>query len=66
MNSDAIKSLLVKAALVAGTHLATRYHISGDQVTAITADVGTAAAAIYAIYDHWGMKKVPATATVAA
>lgn len=61
MNTDALKSIAGKAALVLGTHLATRYHISGETISAVTADVATVAAGVYGVYSHWGMKKVPET-----
>lgn len=59
MNSDEIKSLAVKIALVVLSPLAAKYHISGDTVTAIVIDLVDAGVLAYGIYDHWNMVKVP-------
>jgi hypothetical protein len=64
MNSDEIKSLVVKILLVVFSSLAAKYHISGDTVTAIASDVADLAVVSYGIYDHWNMKKVAETAKV--
>ena len=64
MNSDEIKSLVVKILLVVFSSLAAKYHISGDTVTAVASDVADLGVIGYGIYDHWNMKKVAETAKV--
>ena len=61
MNSDEIKSLVVKILLVVFSSLAAKYHISGDTVTAVASDVADLGVIGYGIYDHWNMKKVAET-----
>ena len=67
MNADEIKSSITRAAGIVLAWAAGRYHLSADQVGAITSDIGyigSAAAFAYGLYSHWNMKKVPETATV--
>lgn len=64
MNPDEIKSLLIKIGVLVLTSIATKYHISGDTVTAVVTDLADVAVLGYGIYDHWNEKKVPETAVV--
>ena len=63
MNADEIRSLLVKLLLMALTPLATRFGIDGNTTAAISAWLASGFVLAYGVYDHWNMKKVPATAT---
>jgi uncharacterized membrane protein YebE (DUF533 family) len=64
MNSDEIKSLIVKVLIMVLTPIATKYGIDGDAVASGAAAVASLAVLGYGIYDHWNMKKVPETAQV--
>lgn len=68
MNTDEIGSAVRKLLVVAFTGLATKYHIEGNTITAIAADVVDLGTIIWGIYAHWNMVKVPEAAapTVAA
>lgn len=59
MNSDEVKSLIVRILLVALGPLATKYGIDGNTQTAVALWLATGVVLIYGIYDHWNMKKVP-------
>ena len=50
MTQDMLKSIASKVAIAGGSWIASRYHLSGDQVSAILTDAGTVAAAAYGIY----------------
>lgn len=47
-----IKPIAAYAVGIVLAHVAARYHLSGDQVTAITADIGTAAAVVAGLFVH--------------
>lgn len=59
MNADEVKSNVTRLAIGGLGFLAGRYHLSGEQVAAIASDAGMAAAFLFGVYQHWGMKKVP-------
>ena len=63
MNSDEIQSLIVKLLLMILTPIATKYHIDGNLVPAIAADVASLVVLGYGIFAHWNMKKVPQNST---
>lgn len=58
MNSDEIKSLIVKILMLIITPIATKCHISGDLSYAVAADVADLAVVAYGVYDHWNKVKV--------
>lgn len=67
MNSDEVKSNITRAAGIGLAWAAGRYHLSSDSVGLVMSDVGyvgSAAAFIYGVVQHWNMKKVPETAKV--
>ena len=64
MNSDEIKSLIVKVLLVILSPLAAKFHTDGNTVSAIVTDLADAGILIYGVYSHWNMKKVPEAARV--
>lgn len=64
MNSDEIKSLAIKMFIMAITPIATKYHIDGNWVPAVAADVADLIVLGYGVYRHWNMKTVPETSTV--
>ena len=66
MNTDEIKSLLVKILLIALGPLATKFSIDGNTTTAVATWLATGVILAYGIYDHWNMKKVPENAKVLA
>ncbi len=61
MNSDEIKSLIVKVSLVALSGVATGLHMSGDQLTAIVTDLADVIVLGIGIWMHRGMVKTPET-----
>lgn len=63
MNQDEIESLIVKILLMILAPLATKYHIDGNLLPAICADLASLAVLGYGIYAHWNMKKVPENST---
>jgi hypothetical protein len=64
MNSDAMKSLAIKVAVMILTALATQLHISGGagDITALATDLVDAGFLIYGVYRSYGMKIVPHSA----
>ena len=68
MNSDEIKSLAVKLAIMGLTALATSLHqnFGADSITAIATDIVDLGALAYGVFIHWNMKKVPENAVVVA
>jgi hypothetical protein len=67
MNSDEIKSLLVKVLMMVLTALATQLHanLGATSILAIATDSADLLVLAYGIYSHWNMKKVPEAAVVA-
>lgn len=64
MNSDEIKSLIIKVLLMVLSPLAMKFHTDGSTLTAIVTDLVDAGVLAYGVYDHWNMKKAPETSTV--
>lgn len=64
MTPDAWDALATKLVAMLLTSAATYTGATGDQNAAIASGVGAALAVAYGIYKHYGMKKVPAAATV--
>jgi hypothetical protein len=64
MNSDEIRSLIVKVLIAVLGPIATKYGIDGNTVASVAAWIGTGAVLIYGIYDHWNQRKVPENAVV--
>lgn len=64
MNSDAMKSLAIKVAVMILTALATQLHVSGGagDITALATDLVDAGFLIYGVYRSYGMKIVPHSA----
>ena len=60
MNSDSLQSIATKLVIAIATSVATKYHLDGSLVPAISADVVDLAALAYGVYSHWNMVKVPA------
>lgn len=60
MNQDAVKANVTRLAVGVLGFLAGRYHLSGDEILAYSADIGTIVAFLYGVYSHWNMVKVPA------
>ena len=59
MNSDEIKSLVIKVLIMIFTSLATTLHINGDQVTAVATDLADLGTLAVGVWMHWNMVKVP-------
>ena len=69
MNSDEIKSLVVKVLILVLTSLATALHLDPTATSifpALATDLADAGVLLYGVYAHWNMKKVPETAVVVA
>lgn len=64
MNSDEIKSLIVKVLIGVLAPLATKYGIDGNTLASVASAVATLAVFAYGIWDHWNMKKVPENSKV--
>ena len=66
MNSDEIKSLMVKLLIMGLTAAATALHVSigATSISAIATDVADLVVLVYGIAIHWNMKKVPENAVV--
>jgi hypothetical protein len=64
MNSDAMKSLAIKVAVMILTSIATRLHISGGagDITALATDLVDAGFLLYGVYRSYGMKIEPHSA----
>lgn len=62
MNSDEVRSLMVKLLLVAITPFATKFHIDGNVAAGVASDLADLAVLGYGVYDHWNMRKVPESA----
>lgn len=63
MNSSEIQSLIVKILLMVLSPVAAKYHVDGNLVPAIAADVADLLVLAYGVYSHWNMKKVPELST---
>jgi len=63
MNSDEIKSLIVKILLIVLSPYAAKLHTDGATLQAIAVDLTDAGVLIFGIYDHWNQKKVPENST---
>lgn len=61
MNSDELKSLGIKVAIMLLTSLATALHqdLGATDASAIATDLVDLGFLAYGIYDHWNQKKVP-------
>lgn len=66
MNKDEIVSLIVKILLMVLSPIAVKYHLDGNTMSAIAADIADAAVLGFSIWSHWNQKKVPETSIAIA
>jgi len=68
MNSDEIKSLIVKVLIMVLTSVATAMHLTPDasSIATAAADIADLGVLAYGVYIHWNMRKVPETSVVTA
>lgn len=64
MNSDAIGSLVRQVLTLVLSSGGMAAYVNGSQATAIAAGAAALVSVLWSIVAHWGMKKVPAGATV--
>ena len=64
MNSEAVGSLIRKILISVLSALAAKYHLDNNTAVAIATDLADLAVIGWGVWAHWGMKKVPETATV--
>lgn len=64
MNSDQIGGLVRQVATALLSSGAATAFVSSEQGIAIAAGLGALVSVMWSIVAHWGMKKVPETATV--
>lgn len=59
MNGDEIASLARKVLIMVLSAIATKYHIEGNAVNAVAADLVDLGVIAWGVYAHWNMRKVP-------
>ena len=64
MNSDEVGSAVRQVATLLLSSASAGAFVSNSQGVAIAAGLGAIASVLWSVYAHWGMKKVPQTATV--
>lgn len=64
MNSDEIRSLIVKVLILTLGPMATRFGIDGNTVASVASWAAAGVVLAYGIYDHWNQRKVPENSVV--